>query len=57
VTHEAVRRKHNLYHTFRYIDNPRYKEASSSARVEIRKAKGNFEMKLAEKSDTKSFYA
>jgi len=45
----AARRKHNLYHRFRDIDNPRYKVASRSVRAEIRKAKRNLEKKLTEK--------
>jgi hypothetical protein len=56
---KAVKKKHNMYHRFRDSDNPRYKKASRSARIEIRKAKRNFEKKLAEniKRDTKSFFA
>lgn len=54
-----VRRKHNLFRRYRDINNPEYIEAAREARAETRRAKRNFEKKLAEniKNDNKSFYA
>jgi hypothetical protein len=62
MTHAAVkkvRRKHNLFRRYRDINNPRYIEAAREARAETRRAKRNFERKLAENigKDNKSFYA
>jgi hypothetical protein len=62
MTHKAVkkvRRKHNLFKRYRDINNPKYIEAARVARSEVRRAKRNFEGKLAEniKKDNKSFYA
>lgn len=62
MTHRAVksvRKKHNLFRKYRDINNPKYIEAVRQARAEIKRAKRNFEKKLAEniKKDNKSFYA
>jgi len=56
---KSVRRKHNLFRKYKDIFNPKYVNAAKEARAETKRAKKNFEKKLAEniKEDTKSFYA
>jgi len=62
MTHKAVRTvksKHILFRTYRDINNPKYIKAFQMARTETRRAKFNFEKKLAQniKMDNKSIYA
>jgi hypothetical protein len=62
MTHKAVqsvRRKHNLFRRYRDCNNGHYKDAVRQAWCDTRKARRNFEKKLAEniKEDHKSFYA
>jgi ribonuclease P/MRP protein subunit RPP40 len=62
MTHKAVKkvkRKHNLFRRYRDINNGKYIEAVREAKIEIKRAKLNFEKKLAAniKKDNKSFYA
>jgi len=55
---KSVRRKHNLFRKYKDIFNPKYVNAAKEARAETKRAKKNFEKKLADniKEDTKSFY-
>jgi len=62
LTHKAVKmikRKHKVYREYKDSKHPACITADKKAHKEIRKAKYNFERKLADniKKDTKSFYA
>jgi len=62
MTHNAVKmvkKKHKIFRKFKTGDHPACKQASKVASCAVRKARRNFENKLAEniKSDNKSFYA
>src|SRR5664279_4430911 len=62
LTHRAiqsVRRKHRVYKKYKKTDHPAYIAATKRANTELKKAKINFETKLASniKEDKKSFYA
>ena len=54
-----VRRKHKVYRRYKDRSHVACKKANMAACYEVKKAKYNFERKLAEniKKDTKSFYA
>jgi hypothetical protein len=54
-----VKRKHKIFKKYRRNDHPVCKTASKAAAAEVRKAKLDFEKKLADniKVDNKSFYA
>jgi len=56
---KSVRRKHNLFRKYKDIFNSKYVNAAKEARAETKRAKKNFEKKLAEniKEDTKLYYA
>jgi len=48
MTHKEVikvRKKTNLFKRYRDINNPKYIEAARLAKIEVRRAKGNFEKK------------
>jgi len=42
---KKVRKKHNLFKRYRDINNPKYIEAARIAKIEVRRAKRNFEKK------------
>jgi len=54
-----IRHKHKVYIKYKYRDHPACIKANKKARAEIKKARINFERKLANsiESDTKSFFA
>ena len=56
---KLVRHKHRMYKKYKNEKHPAYRKAARSAAIEIRRAKRNFEKKLADNIDTdrKSFYA
>ena len=56
---KLVHKKHRLYNKYKNKHHPAYMKAAREADIEIRRAKRNFEKKLADKIDTdrKSFYA
>jgi len=55
---KLVRKKHRVFKKYKDKDHPACKRASRVASCEVKKAKYNFERKLAENiKDTKSFYA
>jgi hypothetical protein len=56
---KSIKRKHKVYNKYKDNCHPACVAASRKVREEVRKAKQNFEEKLAKniKSDTKSFFA
>jgi len=56
---KCVKRKYKVRSRYKNKDHPAVKEDNSIARKELRKAKKNFEKKLASKikQDSKSFYS
>lgn len=62
LTHKAIKsikRKHRVYKKFKDNKHPVCMEANHQANMEVKKAKFNFEKKLAEniKTDSKSFFS
>ena len=62
MTHKAsklLRKKHRTYAKYKSANHPAYVKAAKAAESELRKARRNFESKLAQnvKNDKKSFFA
>lgn len=62
LTHRAmksVNRKYKTFSKYKSADHPAYVKAAKNAKAELRRARRNFEKKLAQqvKSDKKSFFA
>jgi len=62
MSHKALkllRKKYKAYGKYKNVDHPAYKKAAHTAKEELRKARHNFESKLAQnvRSDKKTFSA
>lgn len=56
---KSVNRKYKTFSKYKSADHPAYVKAAKNAKAELRRARRNFEKKLAQqvKSDKKSFFA